>query len=133
MYPAIKRTTMIFLAGLVFGLIFVACGGQQQDGPVQAIENYIKLRVASDEAKMIAAACKDWESQARSQAASFKSMNAKLDGMQCSQSGQEGDFTIVKCTGKIVTTYGGESREWPLDKSNYKAIKEDGQWKMCGG
>jgi hypothetical protein len=123
--------SITLLAALIGVLALLsACG--QQDSPVQAVENYLRLRVASDAPKLLAASCKDWESQASVEAASFQSMNAKLDGMACKQSGADGLFTVVACQGQIVTQYAGETRNWDLAAKNFRVVKEDGQWKMCG-
>ena len=59
-------------------------------------------------------------------------MSATLDSVSCSQKGDDGQFTLVACQGKIVTTYAGETRNWDLAARNFKLVKEDGQWKMCG-
>src|SRR5437870_10529790 len=109
MVPMKTRSTILVLISTLIGaLVLSACA--QQDSPVQAVENYLKLRVASDAPKLLAASCKDWESQATVEAASFQSMNAKLDSMACKQTGQDGQFQIVACTGQIVTQYAGETR-----------------------
>ena len=126
-----RSISLVLLTALIGVLVLSACG-QSQDSPVQAVENYLKLRVASDAPKLLAASCKDWESQASVEAASFQSMNAKLDGMACKQAGEDGQFQIVACQGKIVTQYAGETRNWDLADKNFRVVKEDGQWKMCG-
>jgi hypothetical protein len=126
-----KRSVILTLVAVLVGVLSLAACGQQ-DSPVQAITAYLQYRVASDEAKLLALSCKDWEGQARTEAASFQSMNAKLEGMACSQAGTDGQFTVVACTGKIITTYAGETRSRDLAERNFKAIQEDGRWKMCG-
>ncbi len=129
----VRRHFHLLFLGLICLLTLVACGQQgQPDNPVGAVESYLKLRVASDAPKMLAVSCKDWEGQASIEADSFKSMTANLDGLSCSQSGQDGAFTIVGCQGKIVTQYNGESRNWDLSQKPFKTIQEDGQWKVCG-
>ncbi len=119
------------LCGCVIGILILA-GCAQQDSPVQAVESYLNYRVVSDESKLLSVSCTDWENDARVEAASFQSMNAKLDGMSCGQAGTDGSFTVVACTGKIVTTYAGETRSRELAGKNFKTIQEDGHWKVCG-
>lgn len=109
-----------------------ACTQQQQDTPIAAVQSYVNARVAADEAKLKALTCKDLESQAETEAASFKSMNAKLDGLTCTQSGTDGNFTVISCQGTITTTYNGESTPRSLAGRNFLTVKEDGQWKVCG-
>ncbi len=125
-----RSVTLAIIAVLVGVLSLVACG--QQDSPAQAIVSYLQYRSASDEAKVLAVSCKDWEGQARTEVASFQSMNAKLEGMACSPTGTNGQFTVVACTGKLITTYAGETRTRNLAERNFKTIQEEGRWKMCG-
>jgi hypothetical protein len=120
------RTRFVIL--LIFLVSLAGCS--QSGGPVAAIESYLRARVESDSNKLRVLSCAEWEAQAMIQADSFKSMDAKIDTMTCSESGTDGDATLVACEGKIITTYNGESREWPLGK--YRAVQEDGEWKMCG-
>ncbi len=118
-------------AGLaVFALLVAACGSQ--DSPTAAIQNYLNARVAADETKMVALTCKDQESLAETEAASFKSLNAKLNSVSCSQAGTDGQFTLVACQGSILTTYNGETTTRDLAGRNFRTIQEDGQWKFCG-
>jgi hypothetical protein len=63
---------------------------------------------------------------------SFRSMQARLQDVVCTVDGVSGAFTLVGCGGKIITTYGTETREWDLSPFVYQAVVEDGQWKMCG-
>src|SRR5258708_1955118 len=111
---------------LVLVLTVAACGGSQ-DSPVTAVQNYLNARVAADDTKMIALTCKDQESLAETEAASFKSMNAKLDGVSCNQAGTDGQFTVVSCQGSILTTYNGETTPRTLAGKNFRTIQEDGQ------
>ena len=115
---------------LTFVLVVAACGSQ--DSPVAAVQNYLNARIAADDTKMIAMTCKDQESLAETEAASFKSMNAKLDSVSCSQAGTDGQFTVVGCLGSILTTYNGETTTRSLAGKNFLTIQEDGQWKVCG-
>jgi hypothetical protein len=126
-----KRSVIFAVAAVLVGVSSLAACSQP-DSPVQAIESYLQYRSASDEARLLTLSCKDWEGQARTEAASFQSMNARLDGMACSQAGTDGQFTVVACTGKIITTYAGETRSRDLADKNFKTIQEDGRWKMCG-
>ena len=48
------------------------------------------------------------------------------------QSGEDGDYTIVECEGRIMTTYNGEEREWDVGAFPYRLIQENDEWRMCG-
>lgn len=112
-------------------LLFIILGGCADEGdPAKTVEDYLKARVASDADKLRSLSCADWESQAALQADSFKGMDAKLEGVSCEKGDEEGDFTLVSCDGRIVTTYNGETREWTIN--TYRLKQEDGEWKVCG-
>jgi hypothetical protein len=81
---------------------------------------------------MISLSCADWEAKARIEATSFKSMDAKLDGVTCTAGTADGSNSTVTCTGRILTSYNGASREWRLDERPFSAVLEGGEWRMCG-
>lgn len=129
----IKRSTIVLIVALICGLTAAACGGGSADSAAKAVESYLTLRNNKDVNKLLAVSCKDWEGQATAEIASFQSMNASLDSLSCQPSGTDGQFTVVKCSGKLSTQYQAETpRVRDLSERNYKAIQEDGQWKMCG-
>jgi hypothetical protein len=99
---------------------------------VTAILAYLQARARTDIAAAADLSCKAWKPQAVTEAISFRSMSARLVGVTCEVTGSAGGFTLVGCRGKIVTTYGGESRDWDLSTFVYQMTTEDGQWKMCG-
>jgi hypothetical protein len=123
------RPFILITLGLV--LLLTACA--EEGSAPEAIENYLKAKVQSDEDKLVSLSCKDWEAQAIQDAASFKSVNAELQDMSCKKGGEYGDYILVVCQGKMVIEYRGEDpREQNLSDIIYRAIKEDGEWKMCG-
>ncbi|MCC6805338.1 MAG: hypothetical protein IT319_20835 [Anaerolineae bacterium] len=112
-------------------LFLIALAGCSQSGdPGAAMVKYLEARATADADAIRGLSCAAWEGQAVAQADSFRSMNARLEDVTCRQSGTDGDFTLVTCDGKIVTTYNGENREWAL--GTYRMAQEDGEWKMCG-
>ena len=121
---------LIVLAGLMLGL--VACASQPSGTAAGAVQNYLQARVDKDVDAMIGLSCPDWEAQARVEAASFASMNAALDQVACSDVAADGATALVTCSGKIVTTYNGEQRDWPLEDFTFKVVDDDGEWRMCG-
>jgi hypothetical protein len=127
-----RRWFTSILIGLVIGLGLAACSSAQSDSPTAAVETYLKTRITGDEAKLVALVCKDRETDARTEAASFSSMKANVEGLSCKQSGADGQFTLVACEGKMTTVYAGETRNIDLAARAFKAIQEDGKWKVCG-
>ncbi len=102
------------------------------DPAVAAILAYLDARARGDVGAVTGLSCKAWKPKAVTEAVSFRSMNAKMVGVTCQVNGSAGSFTLVGCGGKMVTTYGTESRDWDLSAFVYEVIAEDGQWKMCG-
>ena len=102
------------------------------DPAVTAVLAYLDARARTDAATATGLSCKAWKSKALTEVTSFRSMNAKLVGVICQVNGSAGGFTLVGCGGKMVTTYGTETRDWDLSSFVYQVTLEDGQWKMCG-
>ncbi|MCC6192693.1 MAG: hypothetical protein IT318_27030 [Anaerolineales bacterium] len=102
------------------------------DPALAAILSYLEARAAADVTRVTDLSCTAWKPQAVTEAVSFRSMNAKLQDVACQVTGTDGDFTLVRCDGKIITTYGPEAREWDLSTLLYQALPEAGEWKMCG-
>jgi hypothetical protein len=117
--------------------------------PEAAVETYLESLIEGDQVGAINASCADWEAQARAEAASFDSVEARLEGVSCSVSGESGDFslvscqgaiiatygtedTVVSCQGAIIATYGTEDTELALEGRSYQIIEEGGEWRMCG-
>lgn len=124
---------MINTGRLLLALAFFLTGCQaSQSGAASAVQKYLQARAASDVDQMTLLSCPAWEAQARIEAASFKSMNAKLDSVICQDSGSDGSSTLVTCQGHIVTTYQGEARQWTVGDHPFKVVQQDGEWRMCG-
>ena len=114
-------------------LVMTGCSGSgNSSDAAKAAENYLRTRVMGDEGKLAALGCKARESDIRGEALSFGGMKADIQSLSCNQAGTEGEFTIVSCQGKMVTTYAGETRDWDLGARSLKMAQEDGAWKMCG-
>jgi len=102
------------------------------DPAVAAVLAYLDARARTDVTAATSLSCKTWKSKAITEVTSFRSMNAKLVGVTCQVNGSAGSFTLVGCGGKMVTTYGNETRDWDLSTFVYQVAIEEGQWKMCG-
>jgi hypothetical protein len=102
------------------------------DPAVSAVLAYLDARARTDVAAATGLSCKTWKSKAITEVTSFRSMNAKLVGVTCQVNGSAGSFTLVGCGGKMVTNYGGETRDWDISTFIYQVASEDGHWKMCG-
>jgi hypothetical protein len=125
------RLFVITLLLFILSLALSACA--DEGSAPKAVENYLKAKIASDADKLVSNACKDYEQQALLDAPTFESVDARIEGLSCKETGQEGNFTLVTCEGRLIIQYEGEEpREQNLSDTTYLAIKENGEWKMCG-
>ncbi|MBN2305979.1 MAG: hypothetical protein JXQ72_15970 [Anaerolineae bacterium] len=119
------------LLAVLLALILTACA--DEGSAPDAIEKYLKAKISSDADKLVKLSCKAWEAQAQLDAAPFESVNAELQDMSCKDTGKDGEYTLVTCDGTLVIEYRGEDpRQQDLSETIYRAIKEDGEWRMCG-
>jgi hypothetical protein len=113
----------------------VACSGGSTDdvtGAARNVEAYLKARVESNTDRMIALSCAAWEPTAKVESTSFKSLNARLEGVSCTATAGAAGTATVGCAGTIVTTYNGENRELNLADKPFSSVVESGEWRMCG-
>ena len=126
-----RRTRSFVLLLALLTLTLAACAGSVS--APDAIESYLKAKIAADEKKIASLSCAAWEAQAVLEAAPFRSVKAELDGLTCRENGQDGGATLVTCEGTLIIIYRGEApRQQSLAGTTYRAVKEDGAWKMCG-
>ena len=107
-----------------------ACG--PSGSPERVVIMYIEALVEADSVRAVNLACTAWEEQARTEANSFEMVDARLEGLACTEVEQVGEFAIVTCQGVIQAMYDGELQDINLDQRAYQAMLEDGEWRMCG-
>ena len=122
------------LPAAILLLLAAGCsaGAQSGSGAASAVEAYNQALVAKDADRLSTLSCADWEADARTELESFGAVKTTLEDMRCQDSGTEGDFTLVACTGKISADYNGEILEIDLAGHTYQAKLEGGDWRMCG-
>jgi hypothetical protein len=126
-----RRSSVFSIILLIILLTLSACA-DKASAP-DSIENYLKTKVKGDGNKLASLSCKDYEAQALLDAASFESVDAKIENLTCKETGKDGQFTLVTCEGKLIVQYRGEDpREQSLGGTTYRAVQEDDEWKMCG-
>lgn len=128
----ILRSSRLRILVLVVILLSSLSACSNGGSPEEAVENYLQSLIEGDQVGAVNASCADWEAQARAEAASFDAIEARLEGVSCSVSGESGDFSFVSCQGVIIATYGAEDTELALDGRSYQMIEEGGEWRMCG-
>lgn len=120
-----KATIFLFF----FVLFLAACGGGNAGGgdPAQTVEKYLQAKVDGDADTIRGLLCADMEQFLERESHTFDSVqDVHIEGMSC----EAGDNGRVTCTGAIKALYGTEETEFPL--TNYKVVREDGEWKWCG-
>lgn len=116
---------------IVTALLLTGCA--EKSSAPDAIASYLRAQVAGDTRKLVELSCAAWEAEATTAAAAFQSVNARIEGLSCQQTGKDGEFSLVTCTGTLVIQYRGEDpRQQSLPELTYRAYQEDGTWKMCG-
>ncbi|MBK8782657.1 MAG: hypothetical protein IPO22_12805 [Anaerolineales bacterium] len=124
--------TRIIVFMLALSIILSACGASASGGAAPAVENYITALAAKDQATLISNSCADWEDDALIELDSFALVEVTVDGMSCTESGTDGDKTLVDCTGMLNMSYNGEPQSLDLSDRTYEVINQDGDWLVCG-
>jgi hypothetical protein len=120
----------IFL--LLWALVACNPAAESANRPSGVVEAYFSALTQGDVEKMVSLSCADWERDARIEVAAFVGVESSLKDVACSETGSEGNFTTVSCTGSILASYGDEQDEFPLNDRVYRTIQEAGEWRMCG-
>lgn len=120
------------LAVVLVLLILSACDQSPSSGAAAAIEAYQQGLVAKDADRLANLSCAAWEANARTELASFGAVATTLEEVECHEAGEDENFTLVTCTGKILADYNGEILEIDLAERTYQAVYEAGDWRMCG-
>ena len=127
-----KKITFLFASCLLI-LIFIlsGCSSAGKSDPAKATFEYLKALSEKDKTKVIAFSCKAWEEQASLEVDALLSVGAALNNVQCTVTGTDGDFQLVKCSGMLDLTYSDEIRSIDLSSQVYSMGLEDGQWRVC--
>lgn len=123
------KQMLLGLSLLLVMVLAAACGSDAGAGdPAQTVERYLQAKVESDAETLSGLLCSEMEAVLEREIRTFDSVSGvRLDGMSCAQ---DGESTTVRCTGRILATYGAEETEFPLVA--YRVVQEDGEWKWCG-
>ena len=101
-------------------------------GAPAAVEGYLQALVAKDENQMINLSCAAWEAQAKQEFNSFSAVELKLENLECQETGQQGEYALVSCSGSMIASYGAEDLQIDVAERNYQLIQEGGDWRVCG-
>ena len=127
--PLRTKLTILMLA---LSILLVACEASASGGAAPAVEGYITALASKDQAALISNSCADWEDDALIELDSFALVEVTVDGMSCTESGADGDKTLVDCTGMLNMSYNGEPQSLDLADRTYEVIEQNGNWLVCG-
>lgn len=126
-----KRTVPIAaISILIASFLLSSCG--QPSGPADSVLAYLQALSSRDENQAVLSSCAAWEGQAKTELEAFSAVTVSLEDASCKESGVDGDFTLIDCSGKIVANYGNEILEIDLAERTYQAVFEGDEWRMCG-
>ncbi len=127
-----RKISILLAMIFITTLILAACGKPADSGAAKAVEAYLNALVSGDGDRMAALSCANWEENAMLELDSFMAVKASLEGLQCTQTGTDGDTALVTCDGKIITTYNEEKNEIDLNTRSYELTQSAGEWLVCG-
>lgn len=119
---------------IMFILLLAAmlCACEPSGLPHEVVAGYLQDMVSGDLVGAVNHACSAWEDAARTDAASFSGVEARIEGLSCQIHEDLQDLKLVLCRGKIVATYQGEDQEIQLADRIYRVEVESGEWRVCG-
>lgn len=123
-----KRVFLVLSTLLV--MLLASC--QSAGSPSDAVMDYLQAMIEGDWVQAVNLSCVAWEEGARTEANSFDSIEARLEGVTCTPEETESDTRGVTCQGNIIATYGAEDRQLTLEGRIYQVTLEGGEWRMCG-
>ena len=126
------RTFSLILFGMFIALTFSACASNNDNAPVQAVEDYLNALVEKDANRLTTLVCGEWEEEALLELDSFQAVTARLEGLACEQTGTDGDTALVLCGGNIVASYNNEDQQLDLSVRTYQVVEQGGEWLVCG-
>lgn len=115
-------------------IVLAACsapkkGGSDAAKPVEAFYNAIVSQKRDDVGSIVCAA---WEKDALREVDAFMGVKSELKDFSCTVTQEGSDEATVTCKGSIAASYGAEITNFPVDGKNFKVIKEQGEWRVCG-
>jgi hypothetical protein len=113
-------------------VLLVSCGGKKESGAVSAVERYYLAIVQQSQDDLAKDVCSDFEATAKTELDSYKGVKTELSDFACSESDKTDQQATVKCTGKIVATYGNEKMDFPIEGRSHKVVNQSGDWLVCG-
>jgi hypothetical protein len=129
-----KRKIAILIMGFILVFLVTGCGGASArlKSPEKAVESYLNALVNKDSDNLSILSCADWEASALMEFDSLQAVTVRLDGLACTKTGEDGNYSLVNCIGKIVATYNGEDQNIELSPRIYKVVNQNDEYLVCG-
>ncbi len=115
-----------------FLLCFLVSSCSINSEPVRVVKEYLQALAVQDQIAISNLTCKDWETQAFLELDALQLVVASLSDVNCQEAETTAGGVIVKCTGKIVTTYNNEISNMDISQNRYFVSHENGDWLVCG-
>ena len=126
------RKILLLLWVAILVNLLSGCSSSKTDAPAKAVEDYLNALAAKDENRLPTLVCGTWEQDAMIALDSLQAVTARLENVACKQTGNDGDTTLVNCTGKLIMTYNNEDQDMDLSTETYQVVQQDGDWLVCG-
>jgi hypothetical protein len=127
-----KISFRYFMLLALVAFMIVTCQKSQASHASSVVRDYFEALVAKDANQAVNLSCTAWEEQAQIDADTFAINPATAENIQCKAAGEDGEATLVSCTGKLVLDYNGEKQEINLADRTYRVVQENNEWRMCG-
>lgn len=125
-----SKLTRILITILLFSLLLSACA--KTDAPAKSVEAFWQAMAASDGATLSSLSCANYEAEALITMESFQSVELELKDLSCVTAATSGDSAEVTCQGTLNASYGAENFSFDLSEATFAAVKQGGDWLMCG-
>ncbi len=124
-----KRILIFFF--ILFIISVSSCSGSDEEAAAKAAEEYLQALAAKDKTALVNLSCQEWEEQASLEVDALLSVGAELNNLNCEVLGEEGNDTLVNCSGALDLTYNDEIRSIDLSTRTYHLRQEGGRWRVC--
>jgi hypothetical protein len=126
-----NRVLKLMVLLMLTASLLSAC--RPASSPADAIVDYLQALAEKDQTKAVFNSCAAWEEQALAEGSSFINVEVSLEDLSCQAVSQTDSEASVSCSGKYTFSYdAGEDQELDLSGRVFSAIKENGEWRMCG-
>ena len=117
---------------IIIMMLLISCSEKIESPAVSAVERYYLAIIQQSQDDLAKDVCSDFEATAKTELDSYKGVKTELSDFACTESDKSDQQATVKCTGKIVATYGNEKMDFPIEGRAHKVVNQSGDWLVCG-